>query len=956
MPRYFKFIFSFIFIFLSSQIVAQTLQREKLLMDRNWRFSFGHPSDHDKDFNYGTSSFSFYAKGGFADGPASPMFDDRAWRKLDIPHDWAVEVPFDSKASLSHGFKAIGRNFPERNIGWYRKTFFIPKSDDGRIITIEFDGIFRNSIAWINGHYLGIEPSGYSSFQYNLTDYLNYGGDNVIVVRVDAGMEEGWFYEGAGIYRHVWLTKTDPLHVDYNGTFISSVIKETSAIVKVSTTIVNDGKANVDFTLKHFIVNTQGKKIDSITLSSQSMAAGASHELMTQIVVRNPTLWSLENPYLYKMITTISSGEKLLDTYETTFGIREIHWNPDKGFFLNGKHVKLQGTNNHQDHAGVGTALPDELQRFRITKLKEIGCNAYRCSHNPPTPELLKACDELGMLVINENRLMGTSDQNLKELKRMIVRDRNHPSIILWSLGNEEWAMEGAERGARIASTMKNCARRLDSTRLYTAAVSGGWGKGISTVLDVMGYNYISHGDTEQQHKRFPLQDGVGTEEGATFSTRGIYVDDKAHCHLNAYDWDTTDWGASAEQGWTYYNKRDYLAGMFVWSGFDYRGEPTPFGWPAIASQFGILDLCGFPKDNSFYYKSWWTTPPMLHIFPHWNSSVSVERKKGELVKVWAYSNCEEVELYLNGKSQGRQKIQKDSHAEWSVPYVPGKLEAKGYVNGKIVSSEIIHTTEKGSTIQMQSHKPEIKADGEDLAIITVSEFDRARRFVPDANDEIIFTIQGPGKIIGVGNGDPSSLETDKYVDEITLNYVTDWKIKTLTAKDNLVEVIAAPDDTGWTGNTNQKNEGGNDNSTKVFRAKFGMPEKTEHVFVNLLLSGVASGQSVYLNGKLLQLNRSNYSFGYEVAIDASLWKAGENIITTVTSPLQEQQHEEFKVVVQFIKSAAPWKRKLFNGLAQVIVQSTGEPGEIILKAVSGKLNGEIKLSAKPSKARVSVE
>ncbi|HTJ50854.1 MAG TPA: beta-galactosidase GalA [Cyclobacteriaceae bacterium] len=951
MPRYSRLIFSFIFFVLASQIVAQTLRRERLLMDRNWRFSFGHTSDHDKDFNYGAAYFSSYAKSGFADGPASSMFDDRAWRKLNIPHDWAVEAPFDSKASLSHGFKAIGRNFPERNIGWYRKTFFIPKSDDGRKITIEFDGVFRNSITWINGHYLGVEPSGYSSFQYDLTDYLNYGGENVIVVRVDAGMEEGWFYEGAGIYRHVWLVKTDPLHVDYNGTFVSTVVAKNLATVKVRTSVVNDGKAKADFTLKHFLVNAQKKKIDSIAVGSTSLAAGASHELTAQLTARSPMLWSLENPYLYKMITTISSGEKLIDTYETTFGMRDIRWDPNQGFFLNGKHVKLQGTNNHQDHAGVGTALPDELQRFRIAKLKEIGCNAYRCSHNPPTPELLKACDELGMLVIDENRLMGSSDQNLKELKRMIVRDRNHPSIILWSLGNEEWSMEGTERGARIVSTMQHYARRLDSTRLYTAAVSGGWGNGISTVLDVMGYNYISHGNTDQQHKIFPLQDGVGTEEGATFSTRGIYADDKEHCHLNAYDWDPTDWGASAEEGWTYYNKRDYLAGMFVWSGFDYRGEPAPFGWPAIASQFGVLDLCGFPKDNSFYYKSWWTTSPMLHLFPHWNSGMPAERKKGEPVKVWVYSNCDEVELFLNGKSQGRQKIQKDSHAEWSVPYIPGKLEAKGYINGKNVSSEIIQTTEKASTIEMKSHKPEIKADGEDLAIITVSELDKAKRFVPDANDEIVFTIQGPGKIIGVGNGDPSSLEADKYIDEITEERVTDWKVKTLNSNDNLTEVMIGTDDTGWTAMSNMKND--NNNATKVFRGKFVLPEKTEHLSVKVLLPSIGNEQGAYLNGKALKLDRTNSSLGNEVTIDAAQWKAGENIITIVADA---QRHEELKVLVQITKSATPWKRKLFNGLAQVIVQSTGGTGEIILKAVSGKLNGEMKISVKPSQARVEVE
>jgi beta-galactosidase len=951
MSRYFKVIIFCILNLVWFQMLAQTQPRERLLMDKNWRFSLGHPYDYGKDFNYATAYFSFFAKAGFADGPASPNFDDRTWRKLDIPHDWAVEAPFDSMASPSHGFKAIGRNFPERNIGWYRKTFLIPKSDDGKRISVEFDGIFRNSTVWINGHYLGVEPSGYSSFKYDLTDYLTYGGTNVIVVRVDVSMEEGWFYEGAGIYRHAWLVKTHPLHVDYNGTFVSSKVNGNSADVKVNATIVNDGKTKLDFSLRHIIVNTKGIKVDSATISNLSLPAGDSREYLTQILVSNPTLWSLENPYLYKMVTTVFSGGKAVDSYETTFGIRSIRWDPDKGFFLNDKHVKLHGTNNHQDHAGVGAAIPDELQRFRITKLKEMGCNAYRCSHNPPTPELLKACDELGMLVLDENRLMGTSDQVLKELKRVIIRDRNHPSIILWSLGNEEWAMEGADRGARIASTMQDYARKIDSTRLHTVAISGGWGKGISTVIDVMGYNYYSHGSTDQQHKDFPLQPSVGTEEGATFSTRGIYVDDKKNCHLNSYDWDPTDWGESAEEGWTYYSKRDYVAGMFIWSGFDYRGEPTPFGWPAITSQFGVLDLCGFPKDNSFYYKSWWTTSPMVHIFPHWNAW-----KQGETVKVWSYTNCEEVELFLNGKTLGKKKIPEDLHGEWLVPYTPGRLEARGYIKGKKVVSDFVETTGSGNAIQLRSHKPDIKADGEDLALITVTETDAAKRFVPDVNDEIVFSIQGPGKIIGVGNGDPSSREADKYIDEFSVLNITDWKEKVIESKQNGAEVAGEIDDSSWMTASSGKTDGNINYITKAYRGKFDMIAM-KNVAARLFLSGIGGAQDIYLNGKLLQLNVQGSASGFEMAIDPSKLKAGQNVVTIIATPDKDSQRkEQLHASLQIVKPAAFWKRKLFNGLAQVIVQSTGEPGEIILKATSGKLISEIKISARPARARAGVD
>ena len=936
---------------LSFQLSGQTSSREKLLMDRNWRFNFGHPYEVGKDFNYGTGYFSTFAKAGYGDGPAASNFDDRAWRSLDLPHDWAVEAPFSSKGSLSHGFKAIGKNFPERSIGWYRKTFSIPATDEGRKIFVEFDGVFRNSMVWINGHYLGVEPSGYSSFRYDLTDYLNYGGDNTIAVRVDATMEEGWFYEGAGIYRHVWLVKTNPLHVDYSGTFISSEVRKESATVTVEATVVNDGLEKVDFALHHVILNAQGNEVAGTVVNNLSLVAGQTHEFNTQIAVENPALWSLEDPYLYKMVTTISSGGNTQDIYETQFGIRIIRWDPDKGFFLNGKHVQLKGTNNHQDHAGVGAAIPDELQRFRILKLKEMGCNAYRCSHNPPTPELLKACDELGMLVIDENRLMGASEQILKELKRMIVRDRNHPSIILWSLGNEEWSMEGTGRGARIASTMQEYARSLDSTRLYTVAISGGWGQGISTAVDVMGYNYISHGSTDRHHKDFPDQPGVGTEEGATFSTRGVYHDNKDKGHLNAYDWDPSSWGASAEQGWSYYNSRDYLAGMFIWSGFDYRGEPTPFAWPAIASQFGVLDLCGFPKDNSYYYKAWWTKSPIVHVFPHWNWT------KDDSVKVWSYSNCEEVELFLNGKSMGKKKNKKDSHVQWDVKYTRGTLEAKGYLAGKVVSSDKVSTTGKATTIQLQSHKAEVEADMEDLAIITVSTLDEKKRFVPDNNDEVTFAIQGPGKIIGVGSGDPSSHEADKYFDDISAILVTDWKVKSVESAEVRPEVEVDFDDASWAAGFTWEDGIDKDYTAKVYRGKFEMPEGFSNSMITLFLHSIGDEQHIYVNGKELHLNLAGTLSGHEIKLDASSLQPGRNLITIVASSYkQTRKGGEFPGSLRISKPATQWKRMLFNGLAQVIIQSTGEPGEIVLKAVSGSVTGEIRIPARLAVGRPAVE
>ena len=360
---------------------------------------------------------------------------------------------------------------------------------------------------------------------------------------------------------------------------------------------------------------------------------------------------------LHTLVTTVRSNGAVVDRYETKFGIRTILFDADRGFFLNGKRVELKGTNNHQDHAGIGVALPDALQDFRIARLKEMGSNAYRCSHNPATPELLDACDRLGMLVIDENRLMGSSPEQLSQLEALIRRDRNHPSVILWSLGNEEWSIEGNIKGARIATTMQAFAQRLDPTRLNTVAISGGWG-GISTTIDVAGFNYIKQGNTDKQHAEFPHQPGVGTEETTTQGTRGIYFDDRANAHLSPQKDGSS--GGNAESGWKHYAARPYLAGIFFWTGFDYRGEATPFSWPAVGSQFGILDSCGFPKDGFYYLKSWWSDAPVLHIFPHWNWP----GKEGQEITVTANSNYEAVELLLNGQSLGKRKC--PSTATWN--------------------------------------------------------------------------------------------------------------------------------------------------------------------------------------------------------------------------------------------------------------------------------------------------
>jgi beta-galactosidase len=744
---------------------ANDSPRERLLMDSGWHFALGHATDVTKDFGYATGQFSFFAKTGFGSGASAADFDDHDWRKLNLPHDWAAELPFSERGSISHGFKAIGRNFPESSVGWYRKTFIIPASDLGKRISIEFDGVFRDSIVWINGHYLGEEQSGYSSFSRNLTEFLNYGGENVIAVRVDASLEEGWFYEGAGIYRHVWLVKTNPLHVERNGTFVTSELKDNAADVAARVAVVNESAKDATFDIEQSILDSDGKAITTAQLKQLALAAGACGEFKNVLAVASPKLWSIETPHLHKLVTTITSGSAVVDRYETTFGIRSIRFDANEGFFLNGKHVKLKGTDNHQEHAGVGTAIPDSLQEFRIAELKKFGCNAYRASHNPPTPELLDACDRLGMVVIDENRLMGTTEFHHDHLRRLIVRDRNHPSVVLWSIGNEEWKIEGNEAGERIASTMQRWVKQLDATRPVTLAISGGWGKGFSEAIEVAGLNYLGNMTkggftTDQWHARRPGQPIIGTEECAYTQTRGIYLDDRAKCHMRAYDWKPSDWGSSLEQAWSHYADRPYLAGMCIWTGFDYRGEPTPFGWPAISSQYGILDLCGFPKDGMFYLKSWWTDEPVLHVFPHWNWP----GKEGQEISVWAHSNCEEVELFLNGRSLGRKTMARNSHLEWPVKYVPGTLLARGFKGGKEVLTSKVETTGQTAAVQLTPNRTMLAADGTDVALITVQVTDAQGRMVPTAGNAISFAITGPGKIIGVGNGDPSSHEPDQFI------------------------------------------------------------------------------------------------------------------------------------------------------------------------------------------------
>lgn len=887
---------------------AQPQPRERFSFDEGWYFSFGHPFDKARDFGTGTGYFSYMAKAGYGDGAAAVSFDHRAWRPVDLPHDWAVEMPFDHAGSHSHGYKAVGPGFPDTSVGWYRKTFDIPACDLGRQIFLDFDGVSRDAKVWVNGHYLGNEPSGYQSFGFNISDILNYGGENVVAVRADVSSEEGWYYEGAGIYRHVWMRKTPPLHIPKDGTFVHAKVTGSDAEVSIETEIENRGKEKQVYTLHHQLLNRKGKVLAEASEEKVELVPMDSVSHACNLKVSGPILWSLEDPYLHSMLTQVKVDGNVVDEYHTSFGIRSIRFDADKGFFLNGKQVKLKGTNNHQDHAGVGCALPDELIRWRLQQLKNFGCNAYRSSHNPPTPELLDLCDEMGILVIDENRLMGTTAVALHELERLIKRDRNHPSVIVWSVGNEEWAIEGNETGARMATTMQHYAKRLDPTRPVNVAVSGGWGDGISKVVEIMGYNYLCHGSTDEHHAAFPDQPSIGTEEGSTFATRGIYFDDDEKHYKAAYDVKPRpDW-FSIQEGWTHYAERDYLAGMFIWTGFDYRGEPTPYDWPSVTSYFGMMDLCGFPKDNVYYLKAWWQNEPVLHILPHWNW----RGREGEPIKVWVYSNCDEVELTLNGDSLGRKSMKPNGHLEWIVPYAAGTLKAMGYTNGKLTMERQQVTSGPAREIKLSSHKITMKADNRDLAVITVEVVDENGNRVPTADQDIQFSIEGEGRIIGVGNGNPTSLEKERFVNEYAVISLPELEQSELTASFNLDTLITGDMQITW-----------------FYR----------HVGTN---------QDIYLNGKCVA-KAVQPGTDMKVPLTGAALKAGENTVRVLCEPFKPK-HEWDKPnrqpgSIQIMAPTPGWHRTLFNGLAQMLVQATHQSGEIILKASSPEMtSAEIRL------------
>ena len=735
--------------------------REKLLLDFGWRFHFGNASDPAKDFSF---SGNFQKSGNFlpADGSA---FDDSDWDPVDLPHDWAVELPFVNNPSLMNkGYYPLGRNYPDTSVGWYRRVFDLSTADKGKRITLEFDGSYRESMVVFNGFYIGRHSGGYDPFSFDVTDFANVDGHNVLLVRVDATSSDGWFYEGAGIYRHVWLVKTNPVHVKKWGTLVVSETKSNSTMLSIRTELVNDTPAAKDARVVSTVLDPAGKAVGKAITAPVSIAATGETTLNQQVTVSQPQLWSLEERNLYTLVTEVHSSGEVVDHYDTRFGIRSIKFDAQKGLLLNGKSVKVRGTCCHQDHAGIGAALPDAVQYFRISKLKEMGSNGLRTSHNPPATELLNACDELGMLVLDETRMMSSNPEGLGQFENVVRRDRNHPSVMMWSMGNEE-STANSDRGVGILSQMKAVAYKHDGSRPVTIAPTGAIGTGGLKECDVVGYNYADR-QVVDFHAKNPDRPVLATETVSAVCTRGVYITDYEKGFVGSYDPYTTTGRASAEGWWRFLDSQEWLAGGFIWTGFDYRGEPSPNRWPNISSQYGVIDICGFPKDTFFYYQSWWTQQPVLHLFPHWNWP----GYEGKVIAAWVHTNMDKVELFQDGKSLGTKDVQKNQHLAWNVTYQPGVLEARGYKDGKLALTERRETTGGATTLTLTANRNQIAADGEDVAMVAVEVHDAKGRLVPVADQNVTFKVTGSGKLIGTGNGDPSDQAPDKGMDRKAFN------------------------------------------------------------------------------------------------------------------------------------------------------------------------------------------
>jgi len=710
-------------------------------------------------------------------GAKSAAFTDLKWRKLTLPHDWSIEGKFDEKNPA----KPEGGGLPT-GIGWYRKEFTAPANFAGRLITIEFDGVYKNSEVWINGKYLGKRPYGYSSFAYEISQYLK-SGKNLIAVKVDnSAQPDSRWYSGSGIYRNVWLSSSAKISVAKWGTFIAA---EQSGKINIQTQIQNKTLKSQSVMVLHAIYDPNGKLV--LRTKAETAKIDTSGKIIAvNAQIQNPVLWSLTNPKQYKLQTQILQQNKVIDSYETPFGVRGFEFDAEKGFALNGVPMKILGVCLHHDLGALGAAVNVRAMERQLEIMKAMGVNAIRTAHNPPAPEFLDLCDKMGFLVMDEafdmwakkktknDYHLNYPDWHKRDLEDMIIRDRNHPSIILWSIGNEI-REQFDSTGIAITKELVAIVKGLDKTRPVISALTETKAEKNfihqANALDIYGLNY-NHKLYKDFPKNYPGVKFLATETTSALETRGFYdtadtirrwprdgktkfTEGNKEWSASSYDNVSAYWGSTHEETWKEAKKYDHVSGLFVWTGFDYLGEPLPYPWPARSSYFGIVDLAGFPKDSYYMYQSEWTNKPVLHLLPHWNW------EPGQSVDVWAYySQADEVELYLNEKSLGKKTKQNDDlHVLWKVDFAPGTLKAVSRKNGKDILTKEVKTAGKATKIELIADRKAIKADGKDLSFITVRILDEAGNVVPNADNLVDFEVEGNGFIAGVDNGFQASIE-----------------------------------------------------------------------------------------------------------------------------------------------------------------------------------------------------
>lgn len=727
-------------------------------------------------------------------------FSDQKWRQLNLPHDWSIEGSFrpDNPSGHQGGLLPGG-------IGWYRKNVNLTGVKEKKYFIV-IDGAYKNSTVYINGNPLGTRPYGYATFQYDMTPFIQEG-NNVVAVKVDNSKQpDSRWYTGAGIYRHVWLVTTAPVYVSQWGTFVTTPkVSAKEATVNVATTIANDGKEKANLKIVSTIVNNAGTDVATVTQTNKA-TPGSKITVNTNLKVSSPNLWDVEHPNLYKLITKVYQEKELKDTYTTTFGIRAIAFRADSGFFLNGKNVKILGVCNHHDLGSLGAAINDRALQRQLELLKSMGCNGIRCSHNLMAPELFELCDKMGFLVMDEtfdSWYIGKDaapygfqnyfkDWHEREITDMVLRDRNHPSVVMWSIGNEikeQW-FPGSTNGGDLARELVAIIKKYDTTRPTTSAFNfsrDAEKKGMTAAVDVVGFNYTIDAYDEFK-KKHPDWAYIASETTSQFDSRGVYhftldtlVKTYPDCQTSAFD--DAGGGTTHEEAWQAVKERPYMSGMYIWTGFDYMGEPAPYEKQAVSSYFGIFDLCGFPKDAFYFYKSQWTKEPMVHLLPHWNW------KPGQMVDVVAYTNCDEVKLYLNNKPLETRNFSntKKLSLRWKFPFTPGTLKAEGYKNGQLVATDFVKTAGDAAKIELSADRSNIQADGKDLSFITVKITDENKTRIPDADNLLHFEIEGEGKIVGVGNGNAMSLEPAKGNERRAFSGMCQVIIQTTGKKGNIL-------------------------------------------------------------------------------------------------------------------------------------------------------------------------